>query len=752
MAKIFGQLEKAQLENTTSDTGSLPKGMATYRTDLNIAKVSNGTSMLALVDESSAQTLTGKTYATPTFTGPFTMSQEATPANPSAGNNKFYFKADGKLYTLDSSGTEEEVGAGAGGGNVFSGNTNLSGSYYGDVIVYGGNVTITGNLIVHGNLIVDGSVSCTGDFSISIKNDMYVEKFFDYLPATGGQDIIVGGDLTVLGETIITNTPVGPYDIINIVNAPGSFGAAEITMTGYPDPGIINFTLETGSTNAPFTDLVAGILTDYFAPGTSTILLDSAAGTEVDLTDTWGDVLSVTTYKNINIRQNADKKLVVRGNLRCQQFTGKSAAGATRGLNVFVGGDLLPVASFPAVQNPEFTIAGDAAGGKIGGELEVKGCVYDYTITTSGAGATVPGAAGRIILGGFYGPSSNIVAQGGSAVANVAAQNGLAGGAVTINGNAIFATIDVKGGAAQGSGGTGNGGNGGQVIIYGHSRGLIITSGGEAIVNGSGGSGGALTMYGNHSGAITSSGGFATGATRVGGSGGTVTGYGVKSGGAITLLGGQGVSSANGGGGGTLLLYGSLAAGGVIGDSINMYGGAGVTGASGGAFSVYGTCDFGTLNNYGGNSSGALAGGRGGQIFTGSFVSAAAINAHGGSSISGVTGSPAVAIQFLGGINVSDFSARDGLTGTASTNTTNITIGGPCSFGTMNVANRAQVQIRGYSLGAPSLRVRVLSAKDVFNSATGTNPTAAQAALCAARTYIYNGVTLTWQFSAFANA
>ena len=113
--KIFAQLEKAQLENTTSDTGSLPKGMITYRTDLNIAKVSNGTSMLALIDESSTQTLSGKTYATPNFTGAFNMAQAATPSNPSSGNNKFYFKADGKLYTLDSSGNEALVGSGSGG-------------------------------------------------------------------------------------------------------------------------------------------------------------------------------------------------------------------------------------------------------------------------------------------------------------------------------------------------------------------------------------------------------------------------------------------------------------------------------------------------------------------------------------------------------------------------------------------------------------------------------------------------------------
>lgn len=113
--KVFSQLEKAQLENTTSDTGSLPKGMITYRTDLNIAKVSDGTNMLALIDESSTQTLSGKTYASPITTGAIQGAQIATPANPSAGNNKLYFKSDGKLYTLDSSGNEAAVGSGTGG-------------------------------------------------------------------------------------------------------------------------------------------------------------------------------------------------------------------------------------------------------------------------------------------------------------------------------------------------------------------------------------------------------------------------------------------------------------------------------------------------------------------------------------------------------------------------------------------------------------------------------------------------------------
>jgi hypothetical protein len=113
--KVYGQLEKAQLENTTSDTASHPKGMITYRTDLNQAKVSNGTGYKLLIDEDSSQTLSNKTYATPSITGAITAAQTTTPANPSSGSNKLYFKADGKLYTLDSAGNEALVGSGTGG-------------------------------------------------------------------------------------------------------------------------------------------------------------------------------------------------------------------------------------------------------------------------------------------------------------------------------------------------------------------------------------------------------------------------------------------------------------------------------------------------------------------------------------------------------------------------------------------------------------------------------------------------------------
>ena len=45
--------------------------------------------------------------------GAMILTQISTPSNPSSGANKLYVKSDGKLYKLDSSGNEEQVGAAA---------------------------------------------------------------------------------------------------------------------------------------------------------------------------------------------------------------------------------------------------------------------------------------------------------------------------------------------------------------------------------------------------------------------------------------------------------------------------------------------------------------------------------------------------------------------------------------------------------------------------------------------------------------
>jgi hypothetical protein len=81
----------------------------------------------------------GGTFTSGTLVTPqvdiLTMSEESTPANPSSGNLKLYFKNDGNLYKLNNSGIENQVGGGgsSGGGagkNYFSDpNTEIIGNY-----------------------------------------------------------------------------------------------------------------------------------------------------------------------------------------------------------------------------------------------------------------------------------------------------------------------------------------------------------------------------------------------------------------------------------------------------------------------------------------------------------------------------------------------------------------------------------------------------------------------------------------------
>jgi len=73
-----------------------------------------------VVGTSDTQTLSNKTLSSPTLNTPSTDiitwdDQASTPSNPSAGFYKTYFKTDGKLYKLNSSGLEEEVGSGGPG-------------------------------------------------------------------------------------------------------------------------------------------------------------------------------------------------------------------------------------------------------------------------------------------------------------------------------------------------------------------------------------------------------------------------------------------------------------------------------------------------------------------------------------------------------------------------------------------------------------------------------------------------------------
>ena len=68
-----------------------------------------------IVGDSDTQTLTNKTAVTLLLDDAADFEQITTPSNPAAGRSKIYPKTDGFFYTLDSSGTEVQIGSGGSG-------------------------------------------------------------------------------------------------------------------------------------------------------------------------------------------------------------------------------------------------------------------------------------------------------------------------------------------------------------------------------------------------------------------------------------------------------------------------------------------------------------------------------------------------------------------------------------------------------------------------------------------------------------
>lgn len=78
---------------------------------LDIKAESNNTNKVGLAGD---ETITG----VKTFSKEIVLTEIATPSNPAATKHKIYPKNDGKIYRLDSGGTETELGAGGGGGGL----------------------------------------------------------------------------------------------------------------------------------------------------------------------------------------------------------------------------------------------------------------------------------------------------------------------------------------------------------------------------------------------------------------------------------------------------------------------------------------------------------------------------------------------------------------------------------------------------------------------------------------------------------
>jgi len=107
---------------TTAQRGAIAsptEGLQVFDTDLNSMMSYTGSAWEELASLAGTETFTNKTHTDPIVSDAVRLSEQgSTPSTPASTFKKLYAKNDGKLYTLNSSGTETEVGAGSGEGGI----------------------------------------------------------------------------------------------------------------------------------------------------------------------------------------------------------------------------------------------------------------------------------------------------------------------------------------------------------------------------------------------------------------------------------------------------------------------------------------------------------------------------------------------------------------------------------------------------------------------------------------------------------
>ena len=180
------------------------------------------------------------------------LDEIATPANPSVGENKLYFKSDGNLYKLDDTGTEAQVGGGGGGADDLGNHTatqalNMAGfditsaSQFSVVTNSNTNATFNtdGSLIFDGAVFVGATSGPTSTLRIGtvasnatgIKNTSFGVLAGDAL-TTGREGTFIGFSAGTSITTGVENTFVGSNAGTQVTTTTGSTGVGSQALLG----------------------------------------------------------------------------------------------------------------------------------------------------------------------------------------------------------------------------------------------------------------------------------------------------------------------------------------------------------------------------------------------------------------------------------------------------------------------------------------------------------------------------------------
>jgi hypothetical protein len=228
------------------------------------------------------------------FTGALSLSEIATPASPSAGVRKLYFKSDGFLYRLNSSGVESLVGitlasthdnrlirsdgTGATGIQESGITVDDSDQITGVVAITSGNLELSGNTLISTD--TNGAINLTpnGSGAVVLANHTVSNLTSGKLPKVGTAGLITSsnvgfasdsftgvvsaaiGNITVTGNTISTTNTNG-----DLLVAPNGTGG--VSFSGLLFPSADN-AKDLGKTAARFRTLYLGT---SIGDGTNTI-------------------------------------------------------------------------------------------------------------------------------------------------------------------------------------------------------------------------------------------------------------------------------------------------------------------------------------------------------------------------------------------------------------------------------------------------------------------------------------------------